>query len=466
MRVTLNAFNSRFFIPRAIRAQEKIYLEDFYEIKLKYGHKVARFLIYLGGFDERVRIPKDISNWLGLKKNSRIVLMAVSRIVRPPPPNKPIHGDCIDMLFFIPHKTYSRLPVICREYRENNEEFLECWYRSKGRPLELLLRRHVSANFSELCGYYQAEGAKQKLRSRRGRPFLFTNSKERIIRRVVAGLYELGIRPDSISLYARYNAEKKKAALRRINQLASELKLQKGRVRASPASRIASVTFNVVVNNSLFGETIMGAMDYFRKRFAKKIRGSEISLCNKFLQGLFDGDGSLFVSWSKSLHIRMMLHEGNRNYADDYKKILDNMGVHSSLVKDSSKNLYKLTINGNWKVISQFLKANIFILNEKKQSVFLNAIREHERFDTLKPLRCFMASKEISTGELRTRTGWTYGWVASWLKRRKKEELIRLVRKKKTDGIVNNVWCLTERGKEELETLLRTEEGLKRLKRD
>lgn len=476
MHVTLDAINSRFFIPRTIRRQEKIRLEDFYEVKLKYGCQRARFLIYLGGSDERVRIPKDVSDYLGLKKSSKIVLMAISRITRPPQPKKFIDGNHIDMLFFIPCRTYSKLPVICRECMENDEEFLECWYRSKGRPIELLLKRHVSANFLELCGYYQAEGAKQKLRSRRGRPFIFTNSKERIIRRVVAQLYGLGIKSDSISLYARYNPRKKKAMLQRVSRLASELKLYKERVRCGAAPRIANVAFNVVVNNSLFGETIMGAMNYFRKRFAKKIRTSELYLCYKFLQGLFDGDGSLFVFRDKSLHIRMMLYEANRDYMEDYKKILSNLEIRSSVVKDPSKNLYTLTVNGNWGVMSQFLRADIFALNDKKQERFLDAIREHERFDTLKPLRCFVSSREISTGELRARTGWTYGWIRSWLRRRKKEGIIQLLRKKKTSGIVNNIWCLTKHGAEELGTLLRTEEklntllavkeGLKRLHRD
>lgn len=476
MHVILDAINSRFFIPRAILAKEKIYLEDFYEVKLKYRRQTARFLIYFGGSDERVRIPKDISNCLRLKKVSKIELMAVSRVARPPQPNRFIDDNRIDMLFFVPCRTYSKLPVICRKYIENKEEFLECWYRSKGRPLELRLKRYVSTDFLELLGYYQAEGAKQKLRSRRGRPFMFTNTKERIIRRVVTELYGLGIKPDSISLYARYNPEKKKAMVRRINRLASELKLQKERVRAGPAPRIANVTFNVVVNNSLFGETIMEAMNYFRKRFAKKIRYSEPDLCYKFLRGLFDGDGSFFAYRDKSLHIRMMLYDANQDYMEDYKKILGNLRIHSSMVKDPFKNLYKLTINGNWKTISHFLEADIFSLNDKKQTMFLNAILEHERFDTMKPLRCFLSSKKISTGEFRARTGWTYGWVASWLRRRKKEGIVRLIRKKKIDGIVNNTWCLTERGRQELGTLLGAEEklntllavkeGLKRLNRD
>ena len=345
---------------------------------------------------------------------------------------------------------------------KNKARRLECWYSSKGRPNELVVERFISTDFLRLCGYYQAEGAKLKLRSRQGRSFQFSNSAETIIRNVIERLHELGLTSDSISLYARYNPHKKRSMLGRVKRLASELKLSDGRVRANPALRIANVVYNIVVTSSIFGETVMNAMDYFRRRFAKRIRRSETNLCYKFLQGLFDGDGSLFVFRDKSLHIRIMLYEGNRDYANDYSKILNNLGISNKITKDSSKNLYKLHINGSWKTISKFLKGNVFALNEKKQATFLNAIRQHERFSTLEPLRCFINSKEISTMEIRAKTGWKYGWVSSWLKRRRREGVVRFLRKRKINGTVTNVWGLGKQGKEELETLLGVEEELKR----
>ncbi|GEM_PF-4798422 len=462
MRLKLKTSNSRFFIPRAARSDAKLHLEDFYDIKIKYKGKTASFIIYLGGADERVRIPKGIALQLGLKRRGEILLMAASRIVRPPKPASFLHGNCIDILYFIPHMTYSRLPVICRGCMKNKARRLECWYSSKGRPNELVVERFISTDFLRLCGYYQAEGAKLKLRSRQGRSFQFSNSAETIIRNVIERLHELGLTSDSISLYARYNPHKKRSMLGRVKRLASELKLSDGRVRANPALRIANVVYNIVVTSSIFGETVMNAMDYFRRRFAKRIRRSETNLCYKFLQGLFDGDGSLFVFRDKSLHIRIMLYEGNRDYANDYSKILNNLGISNKITKDSSKNPYKLHINGSWKTISKFLKGNVFALNEKKQATFLNAIRQHERFSTLEPLRCFINSKEISTMEIRAKTGWKYGWVSSWLKRRRREGVVRFLRKRKINGTVTNIWGLGKQGKEELETLLGVEEELKR----
>jgi len=462
MHLKLKAINSRFFIPRAVRSKEKLCLEDFYDVKLNYNGRTASFIIYLGGSDERVRIPKGIAAQLGLGKSSEITLMAVSRIMRPKQPANFLHGSCVDILFFVPHKTYSKLPVICRECMKGKTKLLECWYCSKGRSNELLLKRFVSADFLGLCGYYQAEGAKLKLRSRQGRSFQFANSKERVIKNVIVQLYRLGLTSDSISLYARYNKDKKRAMLGRIRRLASGLKLCARRIKISPAPRIANVVFNVVVTNSLFGETVMNAMNYFRRRFAKGIRSDEVGFCYKFLQCLFDGDGSFFAFRDKSLHIRMMLYEGNKDYAKDYGKILSNLGISNSLAKDPSKNLYKLYINGNWKTISKFLKGRIFALNDKKQAAFLNAIWQHKRFRTMSPLRCFIGSKEISTSDLRIRTGWAYGWVSSWLRRRRAEGIVRLLRKKKINGTVTNVWGLGRLGKEELETLLGVEEELKR----
>jgi len=462
MRLKLKTNNSRFFIPRAARSDEKLHLEDFYEIKIKCKGKTASFIIYLGGADERVRIPKGIAHQLGLKRSGEIVLMAASRIVRPQNPTSFLHGGCIDVLYFIPYMTYSGFPVICRERMKNKARLLECWYSSKGRPNELVVKRFVSTDFLRLCGYYQAEGAKLKLRSRQGRSFQFSNSRETIIRNVIARLREIGLTSDSISLHARYNPHKKSSMLGKIKRIASELKLFEGRVRTSPAPRIANLACNIVVTSSIFGETVMNAMDYFRRRFAKRIRRSETNLCYKFLQGLFDGDGSLFVFRSKSLHIRIMLYEGNGEYANDYSKILNNLGISNKITKDSSKNLYKLHVNGSWKTISKFLKGGIFSLRGERHAIFLDAVRQHERFSTLEPLRCFINSKEISTMEIKAKTGWKYGWVSSWLKRRRREGVVRFIRKKKINGIVTNVWSLGKRGKDELETILRVEEELKR----
>ena len=72
----------------------------------------------------------------------------------------------------------------------------------------------------------------------------------------------------------------------------------------------------------------------------------------------------------------------------------------------------------------------------------------------------------MATYELRQRTGWKYGWMHTWLRRRARERIITLIRKRKINGTLNNVWRLSKLGTEELNTLLTVKEGLKRLHKD
>jgi len=457
----------RFYIPRAIRMQEKMDLNAFYNIKTRHGRFAASFIIYLGEKDERIRIPKKIGQDLRLKMADEVEVTRISKIVRSPTPKDFLNKNYIDLFYFIPKKTYSNLPVICREYTKMHKKFLECWYSSKGRPSELSLKRFVSTDFLELCGYYQAEGSKLKLRARQGRNFLFTNSSPRIISNVVRKLFDIGLEPEVISLYCRYDKSlAKRGAGPKIRRFCSNLGLNGARLKIRSASRIENFVSIVAVTNSLFGETIMNAMDYFRKRFAYKIKDSEKELCYKFLRGLFDGDGSIFVHRDKSLHIRIMLYEGRKEYVWDYANILQNLGICGKITKVKNKNPYILTVNGNWQVLSKFLKGHILSLNIKKQEMLLNAINQHERFRTMEPLFLFADGKSMATYELRQRTGWKYGWMHTWLRRRARERIITLIRKRKINGTLNNVWRLSKLGTEELNTLLTVKEGLKRLHKD
>lgn len=414
------------------------YRNKFVEIFIVYKNKKASFFAIIPK-DGRFYIPKKIRENLKIKDSVKIE--RIKRIKNQKRITKLWENSKIDLLSIIPEQTMSGYEILVRN--KNNK--LHCWYCTQGRPKEILLNKYVPKSFIRLLGYYQAEGGKPKLRKRQGRSLNFTNKNFELIKDFI----ELSSHLINIELWKatiRYNKKIDKKVIKDLIKNLQNLGLKKENIYSKNADRIKNYVIKVWIANSILAEIIEN-LNKSIKEFLVKNRSEEMFV--NYLRGFIAGDGNFFAYRDKkgSLHSRMYIYEEKEEYVKTHKKILDSYGLKGKIRKVKDKNLYLLTLVNNWEMLLNLLKYDLFTYAPHHRNRLIWTIKEHNKYRALKYLP--FLPELFSIKELNLLTNKNYNYGASWIGKRKKEELIEFTKKEKN----RSLWKLTKEGKDIREIL-------------
>ncbi|MEK6932988.1 MAG: hypothetical protein AABW56_04315 [Nanoarchaeota archaeon] len=420
----LQVKKGRVWIPK--KKQTK-YKGKFIEIFVKNNNKKSSFIAVIPK-DGRFYIPIEIRNKLKVKdkiKIEKIILLKNKRRN-----DKLISKNRFNILSIIPEKTLSDYEILVVDM---GDKYL-CWYCTQGRPKEILLNKHVPLSFAKLLGYYQAEGGKPKLRKRTGRNFSFTNKKFELIKdffNISKCLFD--VKEWNVTIRYEKNMDYKK-----IEELKDKLKflgINPKKIFIRQAKRIKESTIVLWISNSVLTEVI----DNFNKKFKEFIiKEKNEFLFKNYFQGEIAGDGNFFSYRDKtgSLHSRLNIYEEKLEYVLNHKRILDNFGLIGKIKKDKEKELYTLKLTNNWEMLLRLLEYDLFYNAPHHKKRLIWTIKEHNRFRALNyiinlPIKFNSKILNKTLGDRGT-------YIYSWLRKRRKEGLIKTLDK--------GLWSLTEEG--------------------
>ena len=422
----INIRGNRIWLPK--RMQIKL-SDSFIEIELKEGNKKQGFLTKLTK-DGRFVIPKDIRNYLKLKFNDEIQIR-VKKILNKKRGKRFTKNNKFDMLSFIPVKTMSGFDILVLE----EENKLQLWYSTKGRPGEIIINRFLPFEFSRLLGYYQAEGGKLKLNKRRGRDLSFTNKSAGMIEDFIAlskNLFDLKLWNATI----RYNPNVNKKELNRVKSLLIKFGLNSKKIKLKAADRIANYTIRLWISNSILAEVIFNTSNKIRKYLIRlKLDSVNKIIYMNYLQGLLAGDGNfrLWVDSKGSHHSRIQIFEGKLDYVNDYKLLLEKLDIKGGIRKDKIKNLYTFDKYTNWSDLLKIFDLNLLSYSSLHQSHLIKAILNHKKYRALKYL--IRLPKTFSKDYFMKINKLNRLYANSWLRDRVEEKLL--------ERIGNDKWVLT-----------------------
>lgn len=429
----LKILNGRINLPERLKN-----LNSTFVVKLYKNGSIVDYILSIPKNETRFRIPKNILQNLKIGKNDIVDLRIrkVKKLVSRP--KKMFRANKINLLYFIPKSTIKGYQYIVIP----KSKFLKIWYKTPvGRPHEIMIKRYVPLDFVRFLGYIQSEGGKlpKIIPKRRGFELNFTNKLINLHKDVVDLGEEAGISRNLWKVICTYNPKISKSFLQsKIKEFFRETGLEKNKLNLKISERVKKITFKIYINKTSLFEITYNTMNVIRKYLHAS---DNIKLKIEFLRGLFAGDGSIGIARDKSLHVAIMLFEGDKEFAEDYLKILKTLNLNCKLRKDNKKDMYVITINGNWNVLNFFYKNRIFynVLHNRKK--LLTAISLHDKYRVLSYLRSLKNKK--TTYDLKKELNWNYGRLRKWLILRCKEGMIRKIGFKNYEG---NIWVLTDKG--------------------
>jgi len=359
----VNIKDNRIWLPKNI---QKIIKTDFIRITIENSHFITKLTK-----DGRFVIPKKYRK--NVSETSKIIKVNILRNLKRPMNN--LSNNRIDVLSFVPEKTMSGFDILTLEKNKS----LKLWYSTKGRPNELIINRFLPIEFILLIGYYQAEGGKAKLTKRRGREINFTNADLDIIIDFIKYLKYL-INIDLLKCTLRYNKHIDYSTINKVKKKLISLGIKKENINDKQAERIKKYTIKIWVTNSVLGEIINNMMNKIRKYLSNKEANKKLIIY--FLQSFIAGDGNFYSLRDNngSLHSYLRLFESNKEFIEDYRKLLQKLGINGKIRKVKNKNLYLYEVFVNWNLLLKILKLGLLEKSPNNQKRLINAIKQHRSY--------------------------------------------------------------------------------------
>jgi bifunctional DNA-binding transcriptional regulator/antitoxin component of YhaV-PrlF toxin-antitoxin module len=420
----LRVNNGRFWIPLNYLKNACVENSDFVNIKIRKGNKIISFISKISEKDKRITIPKNERKILQLKKKD-FINVTIKKIKNEKRTKKFIKHGKIDLLSFVPMKTLKGYEILACIQGSN----LLLWYYSeKGRPKEIILKRFSNLEIARFLGYLQAEGNKipRKIPKRRGLELSFTNKSLSMILDFLNLSRLIGLSSNDWNAQITYNIN---FSIRKVNKqkkLFSKLtSIPLKNIGLRSSDRVKEFTYKLWISTTILFEVVNAMMNKMRKYL---INNYNKMLLKYFTQGLLAGDGNFNYYKKKSLHIRLSLFESNKEFIEDYSKLLEKFELKGKIRKVKNKNLYVLDIPINWNELITIFKNDLLVKSPENYKKLIESFNLHQKTKTHSYLILFKSGKSLE--EFKNLVGWKTSRAKRWLMYRRRDGMIRKANKK------------------------------------
>ncbi len=334
--------------------------------------------------EKRFVIPKNLKQKIKFSNKNEIII----KMIKNKKKNKKesIVNGKLNVIKFIPEKTREGTKINIIEEGSN----LICYIKNfKGRLNQVIIKKEVPFEFCRLLGYYQAEGAKEKIiKKRRGRQVVITNTNFNLIKDFISlskNLIEINNWNVEVKSTKRNESKGEFLEKRLI-----ELGIQKNKIKRRKEEKLKDFSIRLSIYSTLLSDIILNFMDCLRRKLIKEdiLERKYLEIYINFMQGLFSGDGNYNTYKNKEggTHHRVIFYEGDNNYAIDYQKLLKKLGIESNVIKIKDKNLYIVRATLNWKGLLLLQELKLFEYHKKHKETLINSIKTHKSYKSNKHL--------------------------------------------------------------------------------
>jgi len=307
-----------------------------------------------------------------------------------------IKNKKINLIKLIAEKTRCGTQINIIEKDDN----LICFCKSfNGRLRNIIIKKRAPLKFCRLLGYYQAEGSKEKkIKKRKGRQVVITNTDFNLIEDFInlsKHIIETSIWNAEIKL-PKKNKQKENFIKKKLIKLG----ISKKKIKTRIENKLKDFSIRLFICSTLLSDIVINLMNKIREKLIKEDLSNKdfLEMYINFMQGLFAGDGNYDTYKNKmgGTHHRLIFYEADKDYANDYQKLLEKIGIESRLIKIKNKNLYIIRSTLNWKYLLLFQELKIFKYHGKHRISLINSIKNHKRYRSHKSLRYIDSGFNIS----------------------------------------------------------------------
>ncbi len=403
--------------------------DKFFEVEIQKNNKSLSFIKYLNK-ERRFFIPRDIRKKLNLEPKD-IITINIKEIKNIKREKEIIKNNKFNSLAFIPEKTLSGYPILVLEKKNK----LLCWYLNYGGSKEVIINKNMPSKFAKCLGYYQAEGGKPKLAKRRAREFSFVNTSLKIIKDFIGLLkYLIDIKIIKTTIY--YNKKLSKDRIEKVKEKLIKYGIREENLYINKAKRIRNYSIKLWISSSILTDIFINMVDKTRNYLSENCDKESEKLTKLFLRGLFNGDGNFACAKDKhgSLHSFLRFFERERQYIEDYKRLLEKLELNGKIRKEGNKNLYILNIYLNWDKLLKLIETDLIKDSKKQHQKLIWNLKNHrwyksqKHFKNLNPIFCGNHIRELMPKKI------CYNWV----KKRINEGTVQKIRR--------GIYELTDKG--------------------
>jgi len=358
------------YIPRKILLSLNLKKGDNIKIIIKKGKNSYELF---SKFNYLISLTRDSILNLNLKKGEEVNIY-FEKLQKNPNSNSLFNKGKIDLLFLIPNKTSKENEIVIDELEENSDRWLKIKsFHNRGSSKLIKLKRFVDPYILGcFLGQLQSEGTKsfnEKLE--------FCNKSLQEHLDFVESLIYLGTPKQKI--LAKLDCDKDmKNIEEEIFKFQNKVGLNVKYIGKSSISR-NGFGFKSFVRSTIFAELILFFMDSLRDKIKQDIiEDNMVPFADGFIAKVLNGDGTIYIinrGNHRILQARLSIADGNYNYLEDYKKILEKYGLKPHINKKQKCVRSYLNYQSAKKLLS--IGAFNNNPNHEKLILFINNLEAH-----------------------------------------------------------------------------------------
>jgi hypothetical protein len=310
---------------------------DYISVKL---YKLEASTEFITRVNYNIVLRKSFAGILRLEPNDEITIV-IEPIFNSKRTEEIFRNNKIDLLSLIPEKTFLGYEIFVTPFRRNNRQWLRIWYaheRGSSRQIELIRFIDVSA-LGRVLGQLQAEG--DKFSERRKHRIVFTNKLLKEHEDFINDIRSFGISTNDIQFFCTFNIDRfdKAETEREIKNLCESFGISDIQIKPTRNIRIWR-SFRTIIRRSILAEILLYSMDFMRKFIIEQPLNSQLELfAQNFLSKLLTGDGTIDIRKREygNPTVRICIIDGNLEFLEDYRKILQKFGFKPRIRKEEIK---------------------------------------------------------------------------------------------------------------------------------
>jgi hypothetical protein len=236
----------------------------------------------------------------------------------------------------------------------------------------------------------------------------------------------IGLSPGDWNVRITYNIDFPLSEANKQKNLFSKCaKIPSQKIVLRPSNRVRKYTYRLWISTTLLFEVVNKIMNEMRRYLTRK---PHEKLLRHFVQGLLAGDGNFNYHRDRSLHTRLEIFESNREFVEDYAKILRKFGLKGRIGKSKNRNLYILNVPTNWNNLITIFGNDLLVKSPENYKKLIEALKLHQKTRIHSYLRLLRTGKSVR--EIKTLLDWQTCRVKEWLNYRERDGFIYRIGKK------------------------------------
>ena len=352
------------YVPKKNQNKIKFNFKDIIKLKLI---KKNKSMETISKYNYLISIKKEVIKKLEVKKGDvlKVILEDFNHKSRSV---ESLHSGKLDLLNFVPEKTIKGSKIIIEEFFKKQIPYLRlCSFHERGSSFNIEVRRFVDLNiFGKLLGQIQAEGSKTNFKV-----LEFCNKSLTELKDFLDFIYYLGINRERIFVKLDYHTKIKNID-KEVKRFKDFVKLNVNYLAPNDKGGIG-FGFKIIVRSTIFSQLILNTLEKLRL-IIETTDNRFKELNDGYLAKLLSGDGNFEITSKKrrTIQSRLKITDGNINYLNHYKKILEKYGFHPYIKE--KHNFVRALCNLN--LAKNLIKIGAFENNPNKERIlfFINSL--------------------------------------------------------------------------------------------